>query len=372
MDISFNEDQVLLRDSVSSMCSQFSNLIEVRAQEGTEPGYSQLFWQQLIDLGITGMSIPEKYGGLEMDLLDSLIVYEEFGRNLSFSPHFISCSFGAGLISRLGSPLQKEEILPLIATGKTILTVAWLEVGSSFLETSVNMTAQLKGDKYFLSGKKHMVPYAISSNKMILLCKDSEGVLSAFMVDMSLEGISIKYQPNHAGESLYEVNFDGVELEESMLLAKGNELIVSWSSTVNDCLVLLAALASGGSEQSLHLGVEYSKERELFGQRLGGFQSIAHYLADALVEVEANKLLCYQAAWTKSRASDLLRLSAMAKMQTCQTFRNVSATSIQIYGGLGFTTEADPQLFFRRAKHLQNFLWDQSYLEERISNVLLD
>ena len=69
---------------------------------------------------------------------------------------------------------------------------------------------------------------------------------------------------------------------------------------------------------------------------------------------------------------DIERLSAMAKMQTCQTFRDVSATTIQIYGGLGFTSEADPQLFFRRAKHLQNSLWDRRYLEERISNILLD
>ena len=76
MDLDFNQDQVLLRDSVSGMCSQFSNLIEVRSIEGTEPGYSQLFWQQLIDLGITGMNIPEMYGGLEMSLFDSLIILE--------------------------------------------------------------------------------------------------------------------------------------------------------------------------------------------------------------------------------------------------------------------------------------------------------
>ena len=77
MDLDFNQDQVLLKDSVSRMCSQFSNLEEVRSLEGTEPGYSQLFWQQLKDLGITGMNISEDYGGLAMDLFDSLIVYEE-------------------------------------------------------------------------------------------------------------------------------------------------------------------------------------------------------------------------------------------------------------------------------------------------------
>jgi len=372
MDLDFNQDQVLLKDSVSRMCSQFSNLEEVRSLEGTEPGYSQLFWQQLKDLGITGMNISEDYGGLEMDLFDSLIVYEEFGRNLSFSPHFVSCCHGASLISKLGNSSQKEEFLPLIASGETILTVAWLEKGSSFAETAINMSVQDKGGSSFLSGKKHMVPYASSANKMLLICKNSDGNLTALLMDMNLKGITIEYQPNHAGESLFEVDFDGVKLDKSMFLAEGQELIEAWDSTVNDCLVLLAGQASGGSERSLHLGVEYSKERELFGQLLGGFQSIAHYLADALVEVEANKLLCYQAAWSKEESIEIGRLAAMAKMQTCQTYRNVSATTIQIYGGLGFTTEADPQLFFRRAKHLQNYLWDKAFLEERISNFLLD
>mgnify|MGYP001170458746 CR=1 FL=1 len=372
MDLNFNEDQVLLRNSVSSMCSQFSDLLEVRSLEGTEPGYSQVFWQQLIDLGITGMNISEDYGGLGMDLLDSLIVYEEFGRNLSFSPHFVSCCHGSSLIYKLGSSSQKEEFLPSIASGETILTVAWLETGSSFSETAVKIEVKQKGDSYFLTGKKHMVPYASSANKILLLCKNADASLSAFLINMNQKGISIKHQPNHAGESLFEVNFDEVELDQSMLLAEGQDLKEAWNSTVNDCLILLAAQASGGSEQSLHLGVEYSKERELFGQLLGGFQSIAHYLADALVEVEANKLLCYQAAWAKGESLDIVRLAAMAKMQTCESYRNISATTIQIYGGLGFTTEADPQLFFKRAKHLQNSLWDKAYLEERISNILLD
>tara|TARA_B110000014_G_scaffold260303_1_gene249782 strand:+ start:2638 stop:3756 length:1119 start_codon:yes stop_codon:yes gene_type:complete len=372
MDLDFNQDQVLLRDSVSAMCAQFSNLLEIRSVEGKEPGYSESFWQQLIDLGITGMNIQEEYGGLGMNLFESLIVYEEFGRNLSFSPHFISCCHGATLVSKLGNNLQKDEILPLIATGDSILSVAWLEKGSSFAKEGINMEVQSKDDYFFITGKKQMVPYASSANKMVLLCKNSNSNLSAFLIDTNLEGISLNYQPNHAGENLHEVSFDRVKLDKSMMLAEGQALIDAWNSTVNDCLILLAAQASGGSEQALHLAVKYSKERELFGQLLGGFQSIAHYLADALVEVEANKLLCYQAAWAKDENMDIERLSAMAKMQTCQTFRDVSATTIQIYGGLGFTSEADPQLFFRRAKHLQNSLWDRRYLEERISNILLD
>ena len=92
----------------------------------------------------------------------------------------------------------------------------------------------------------------------------------------------------------------------------------------------------------------------------------ASYLADGFVEVEANKLLTYQAAWSFDQNMDILSLSALAKLQACKSFREISATTIQIFGGMGFTTEADPQLFFKRAKHLQNYLWDEPYLEMQI------
>ena len=139
-----------------------------------------------------------------------------------------------------------------------------------------------------------------------------------------------------------------------------------WEEIASLSQILIAAEASGGSERSLYIGRDYSLEREAFGQKIGSFQSIAHYLADGYVEVEANKLMTYQAAWSFDEKKDISSLSALSKLQACRSFREIAATTIQIYGGMGFTVEADPQLFFKRAKHLQNYMWDEPYLENQI------
>ena len=371
MDLDFSQDQELLRNSVGGMCSQFSSLNTLREIEGKEPGFSMDFWNQLIELGITGTAISEEYDGLGMNLLDLCIIYEEFGKNLAFSPHFVSCFLGANIINKIGSSDQKKTILPSIISGEIILTIAWLEPGSSFHQTGIGISPKKEKESNILSGSKHMVPYFSESNKLIVFCKSEKGSIEAYLLDSATEGISSRYQPNHAGESLFEVTFENVKLEEEMKLGNGLDFWSEWKKIVDEGLILIAAQASGGAEKVLSLGVEYSKEREAFGQPIGGFQSIAHYLADALVEVEASKLLCYQAAWAKKNGLDIKRLAPMAKMQSCKTFREVASTTIQIYGGLGFTVEADPQLFFRRAKHLQNSLWDNSYLGNQLSKEVL-
>ena len=102
MDLDFSQDQELLRNSVGGMCSQFSSLNTLREIEGKEPGFSMDFWNQLIELGITGTAISEEYDGLGMNLLDLCIIYEEFGKNLAFSPHFVSCFLGANIINKIG------------------------------------------------------------------------------------------------------------------------------------------------------------------------------------------------------------------------------------------------------------------------------
>ena len=371
MDLEFNQDQEILRNSVSGMCSQFADLKSLREIEGKEPGYSTEFWNQLINLGITGTCIPEKYTGLDMDLLDTCIIYEEFGKNLVFSPHFVSCFLGASLIAKLGTEKQKKTFLPSLVNGKIILTVAWLEEGSSFHKRGINISPKQKKEQIVLNGKKQMVPYFSVSQYVIVLCKEKNGFISSYLVNSNAKGISSRYQPNHVGENLHEVNFKDVSIKEEMILGNGKDIWPQWKDVVDDALVLIGAQASGGAEKALSLAVQYSKEREAFGQPIGGFQSIAHYLADALVEVEASKLLCYEAAWAKQNGKELRRLASMAKIQSCETFRAVASVTIQIYGGLGFTLEADPQLFFRRAKHLQNSLWDYSYLRNQVSEEIL-
>ena len=364
MELGFNEEQNILRSTVNSMCNEYADLSSLREIEDSDKGYSEKFWNQLTQLGLTGLAIPEEYGGSNMGLLDAVVVYEEFGRALALSPHFMSSIVATYLINELGTSKQKTNLLPNIASGKKIITVAWLEKASSYDKSGINLSLTKGQDSSLLSGTKHMVPYASSASESIVFFNDGVNV-GAAIVEMNQEGVTYNYQENLAKTSMYEVEFHNVEISNSSILNQDNFWAL-WEKIAYKCQVLIAAEAAGGSERSLYIGRDYSLEREAFGQKIGSFQSIAHYLADGLVDVEANKLMSYQAAWAHDESMNISKFASMAKLQACKSFREISATTIQIYGGMGFTIEADPQLFFRRAKHLQNYLWDDLYLETQL------
>jgi alkylation response protein AidB-like acyl-CoA dehydrogenase len=137
-------------------------------------------------------------------------------------------------------------------------------------------------------------------------------------------------------------------------------------------IVLLAGQAIGGARHAFDITLQYSKDRHQFDKPLGAFQAISHYLADASTTVEGGTILVYEAAWSDANGRDISRLAPMAKLFACRTFRDVTAMGQQVFGGIGFTVEADIQLYFRRAKQLQISWWDDRYLEELIATDRLD
>src|SRR5580704_17612971 len=141
---------------------------------------------------------------------------------------------------------------------------------------------------------------------------------------------------------------------------------------MHDGIILAAAQAVGGAQYALEITVQYAKDRQQFDKPLGAFQSLAHYLADAATAVDGAEVLVHEAAWARSESRDVARLAPMAKLFACQTFRDVTATAQQIFGGIGFTVEFDIQLYFRRAKQLQLSWWDTRYLEELVAASVLD
>ena len=260
MDLDFTEEQNILRHSISSVCNDFANFEILRSIEDTETGFSKDFWNKLIELGITGIAIPEKYGGSGMGLLDAAIIYEELGRSLALAPHFISSYVSANLINDLGDDHQKSELLPPIASGQIILTLGWLEEGSTCFKSGINLKLEKKKDFFVINGIKTMVPYASSADKIILFLRDEEDI-RAGIIDLNQKGIHLSYEYNHAKTSMFSVEFDGVEIHSSAMLGNGDIWSV-WESITHRCQVLLAAEATGGSERSLYIGRDYSLERD--------------------------------------------------------------------------------------------------------------
>jgi alkylation response protein AidB-like acyl-CoA dehydrogenase len=373
MDLDFTEEQHMLRDTVRGLCNQHAPIAVVRAMEDDPIGYPAPFWQQLGDLGVTGLTLPEAYGGGGQSALEAMIVYEELGRALAPSPHFVSAILSAGALARGGTEAQKREWLPRIASGEAIFTPAWLEPQGGYGPAGVRLAASGSGGNLKLQGTKRHVLFAKAATRLLVLARTGSAPtdIDLLLVDPNAPGVTVTQQKTMAADTQYQVTFEDVPVAatERIGAARGGWAI--WNEVMHGGIVLLAAQAMGGAERALEITVDYAKTRQQFDKPLGAFQALAHYLADAATNIDGGRTLVHEAAWALATGRPIDRLAPMAKLFACQTYRDVTAMAQQVHGGIGFTVEYDIQLFFRRAKQLQLSFWDSRYLEELVATAAL-
>src|SRR4051812_8265177 len=374
----FTSEQELLRDSVRRTCARHSGTDVVRKLENDPVGYSPALWSALGELGLLGLTIDEEHGGTaaaggagqgNTAMLDAAIAYEELGRALVPSPHFVRCGLAAGARARRGTTEQQSEWLPRIAAGDAVVSIAWLEPDGGFSRRGVTGEARRDGPSYVLSGVKRHVPFARAADALLVLAKDADDVV-LLLVDPSADGVTLEQQLTVAGDTQYRVSFDGARVDDSAVVGSGDAW-ADWHETMLDGAILLAAQAVGGARAALDLAVDYAKTRQQFDKPLGAFQALAHYLADASTAVDGAQTLTWEAAWSRAGDLDVSRLAPMAKFYAGRTFREVTGAAVQIFGGVGFTVDFDIQLYFRRAKSLQLNWWDDRHLERMIADAVL-
>ncbi|HEX2736824.1 MAG TPA: acyl-CoA dehydrogenase family protein [Acidimicrobiia bacterium] len=374
LDLSFTEEQEMRRDMVRGVCSSYASLETVREMEDDAIGYPAELWKQLTELDLIGLMIPSEYGGSGMGLLEGAVVYEEFGRSLAPSPHFVSAVLSAGVLLRAGTEEQRQSWLPKIVSGEEIFTTAWLEPEHGFGPRGVELRATPDGDDFTLDGVKWHVPFASAATQFVVLARTGDGDtdVDLFLVDPTAAGVALQQYTTIASDTQYAVTFDGVKVSATQRIGAAASGWATWHETMLDGMILMAAQAVGGAQYALDITVQYAKDRVQFDKPLGAFQAIAHYLADASTNVDGATILVHEAAWARANDKSVDRLAPMAKLFACQTFRDVTAMAQQVFGGVGFTVEYDVQLYFRRAKQLQISWFDNRALEDLVAAAVLD
>lgn len=371
MDLDFTEEQQMIVDMTRGLLEEHSSIEVVRRMEDDPKGYQDELWKQMSELGLNGLLIPESHGGGGQTLVEGALFYEELGRAMAPTPHFVSCVMSAGVLLQAGSEAQKAEWLGPIAGGDAILTPAWLEPERGFGEAGVALRANADGDHFVLSGRKRSVPFASSATRLIVLARTKSGV-DLFLVDPQSKGITRKQLLSQGREPHYQIDFDGVRVSASDRIGAAGSGWATWNKVMHEGIILLAASAIGGATRCLAETVEYANQRVQFDKPLGSFQALAHYMADASTNIDGGRVLVHEAAWNHAHDRSIVRFAPMAKLFCCETYRETTRVCAQIWGGVAFTIEYDQQMFFRRAKHLQLSWWDTSYLEELIAKDVLD
>jgi alkylation response protein AidB-like acyl-CoA dehydrogenase len=374
LDLEFDQEQELLRQTVRDVLGHHCSLDVVREMEDDPVGYPAGLWTQLGELDLIGLLLPEAYGGSGMSLVEGVALYEELGRALAPTPHFVSAVMSGGVLVAAGSDAQKEQWLRPVASGEAILTPAWLEPENGFSPRGVEMRAEAEGTGFRLNGVKRHVAFASAADRLVVLARTGEdaNAVDLFLVDPAAGGVVLRQQFSISSDTQYEVTLTDVVVGADDRIGPAGSGWATWQEVLEPALVLLAAQAVGGARYALEITTQYAKDRQQFDKPLGAFQALAHYLADAVTNLDGAEQLVHEAAWAGANGRPLTSLASMAKLFACSTFRDITAMAQQLFGGIGFTLDFDIQLYFRRAKQQQLMWANDRTLEDAVAGALFD
>lgn len=370
MDLDLTEDQKMLRTMVRDLLVKECPKSLVREMEEDEKGHPAQLWSQMAELGLLGLPFPEKYGGGGGSFLDLAILLEEAGRACMPGPFFSTVVLGGLPISTSGSEELKQKYLPMVAEGK-IFTFALAEDDGGYEPDCMETSASTEGDGYIISGTKMFVPNAHIADYILCLARTSNGSggagLTVFIVDGKSQGISCTLFDTIAGDKQCEVIFDKVKVSRDNILGEVDKGWKVMEEALQMASVALCADLLGAAEAALEMSIAYACERVAFEHPIGSFQAIQHQLADAKVNTDGIRFMAYQAAWRISEGLPADKEVAMAKAWVNEAFRFVAAKGIQIHGSIGYTSDHDMQLYFRRGKVTEALFGDTEYHREIVA-----
>jgi alkylation response protein AidB-like acyl-CoA dehydrogenase len=373
MQARFSEDQELLRRSIAAFLAAECPVAALRRWMEVRPdgaaALPEAVWSKLAALGWPGLAIPPDYGGAGLGLVELAILMEETGRVLLPGPLFATAVLGARAVLRAGSEAQRRSLLPRIAEGR--LRLGFADAGDPD-EDELRLARQ--GGGHVLSGRRRFALEAAEADALLVAARDETGALALLLVPAASEGLTIRpvalVDPTR---SLAELRFDAVRLDEGALLGEPGRGEASLGAVLDGARAVLAAEMAGGARQVLELSVRFARTREQFGRPIGSFQAIQHRLADMLVAVESASSAAYEAAWSVEHdAPDAHLAACLAKAVASDAYRRVAGDGIQVHGGLGFTWEQDPQLYYKRARSSELLLGDAAFHYELAAAALLD
>jgi acyl-CoA dehydrogenase len=376
MHFHFTDEQQMMRKMVQDF-AQKEVFPEIDRMEREERFPIELI-RKMGELGIMGIPIPEEYQGAGMDYTSYIIAIHELSKVSATLGVILSVhtSVGTNPILFFGTEAQKQKYVSKLATGEYLGAFALTEPQAGSDAKNLKTTAKQDGDHYILNGSKVFITNGGAADLYIVFAKTSPepNGISAFIIEKGTEGFSIGKQEKKMGlhgSSTVQLTFEGCRIPKEQLLGKEGDGFKIAMANLNKGRVGIAAQALGIAEAALEHAINYAREREQFGKPIAHNQGISFKLADMATEVEAAKLLVYQAASLIEQNIPCAKEASMAKMYASNTAMKVAIEAVQIYGGYGYTEEYPVERLFRDAKITQIYEGTNEIQHMVIANHLL-
>jgi alkylation response protein AidB-like acyl-CoA dehydrogenase len=372
MSLVLNEEQTLLKSTAEDFFRSKAPVSALRnlRDEGSIDGFSRELWREMVAMGWSGTFLPEQYGGLDCGFTELGVILQASGRTLVASPLFSSIVLAASGILLGGDETHKSALLPRIASGDLLVSLA-LEEGPHHRPVEISTTATPHGDGYLINGRKVAVLDGHVADQFIVVARtaqercDEQGI-SLFMVNRAQRGVLVERRTMVDSRNMAEVQMEDVEVSRADLLGELHMGYALLTKILDRGTIALAAEMLGSAQMAFERTLDYLKQREQFGELIGSFQALQHRAAKMFCEIELSKSVVLKALQAIDEDADNIPLMAsLAKVQVAETFRLVSDEAIQMFGGIGMTDEEDIGFYLKRARVTQQILGDEHYHVQR-------
>ena len=376
MKLILTEEQEFLRDTAKDFAQERTPVTHFRSLRDNkdENLWDKDIWQEMVNLGWSGILIPEEFGGSDFGVAGISVILQECGKTLTPSPLFSTGVLGAYAISNFGTQEQKEKYLSKIVSGE-ITTALAVDESSHHDPCKTIFKAEQKGSDFLLNGKKTFVIDGASADVLIILARTSGNSgdlagLTLFIVESNVDGIK-KIKLDMADSRNYaNIEFNDVECSNKSILGA----LESGGETVERILdigrIAMSAEMLGNAESAFETTIDYLKQRKQFGVLIGTFQALQHRAAEMFCEIELTKSAVMAAIHgADENSNELQRLSSLAKTIAGETLNLVSNEAIQMHGGIGVTDEYDLGFFIKRSRVAEQIFGSSTYHTERYANL---
>ena len=357
MNFDLTEDQLMIKKSVSDFANR--RILPKRMEWDEEQYFPVEVFKEMGEIGLMGMLVPEEYGGAGLGYVEYKEAIVEVAKvcgsvGLSMAAHNSLCT---GHILQFGSEDQKKKYLPKLASGEWIGAWGLTEANTGSDAMRMQCVAQKDGDHWVINGTKNWITHGISGDVAVVLVRtgellDSRGI-TAFIIERDTPGFSGGKKENKLGmrsSETAELIFDNCRVHESQVIGELEEGFIQAMKVLDGGRISIGALGLGIAKGAYKTALDYSKEREQFGQPISKFQAIAFKLADMAVQIEASDLLLLKACTLKNAGKACTLASAMAKYETSEVAVRVSNEAVQVLGGYGYTKDFPAEKFYRDSK----------------------
>ncbi|WP_435364180.1 acyl-CoA dehydrogenase family protein [Haloarchaeobius sp. DYHT-AS-18] len=373
-------EQAAVRDVVREFAEE--ELRPVAAECDAEQTFPEDVWDQLADLDLTGLTVPEEYGGYDADPMTYAIINEEMAYGmLSVATALSVHGLATSCIAEFGDDDLKEAWLPEMAQGRPIGAFALSEPDAGSNPAEMSTVARRDGDEFVIDGKKQWITNGKRSDVIILFAKtdrDDPGSITQFLVPKDeVEGLEVGKKEDKLGLRASDTTtlmFDGVRIPEEYQLTEEGKGLSAAFHILTGGRIAIGAQSVGLAQAAFDEALQYAQDREQFDQPISDFQAIRHKLADMQTKITAGRLLTREAARKRAQGDqqETAFAASQAKYFASEAAMDVTNEAVQIHGGYGYTTDFPVERFYRDAKILTIYEGTSEIQKKIIARHLLD